>query len=61
MARPARLVRIHRSAIVRLDLVEAVLESPGGDDAVRLKTGAQLEVSRGRIEELERRLGLLRE
>ena len=46
---------------MRLDLVEAVLESPGGDDAVRLKTGAQLEVSRGRIEELERRLGLLRE
>jgi len=57
---PRAFIRIHRSAIVRLDQIDTILKSPGGDYGVRLKTGAQLKVSRGRIEELERRIGLLR-
>ena len=49
---PADFARIHRSTIVRLDLVETVLHSSGGDYAVRLKTGEKLDVSRSRREDL---------
>lgn len=55
---PARFFRIHRSIIVRLDLIDALLYSAGGDYAVRLKDGKRLKVSRNRCEELEQRLGL---
>ena len=55
---PDRFFRIHRSAIVRLDLVETLLRAAGGDYAVRLKSGVKLKVSRSRIEELEARMGL---
>src|SRR5690606_38429619 len=55
---PARFIRIHRSAIVRLELIEALLRSSGGDYAVRLRGGTELSVSRSRREELEERLGL---
>jgi two-component system LytT family response regulator len=55
---PDRFFRIHRSAIVRLDLVETLHRAQGGDYAVQLKGGARLKVSRSRIEELERRIGL---
>ena len=55
---PARFLRIHRSIIVRLDLVEALHKSPGGDYEVQLKGGRRLRVSRSRREELERRLGV---
>ena len=55
---PARFFRIHRSAIVRLDLVETLLRNPGGDYAVQLKGGVRLKVSRSRFEELEKRMGL---
>jgi two-component system LytT family response regulator len=55
---PARFFRIHRSVIVRLDLIDALLYSAGGDYAVRLKDGKRLKVSRNRCEELEQRLGL---
>ncbi|GIV59235.1 LytTR family DNA-binding domain-containing protein [Rhodocaloribacter litoris] len=55
---PARFMRIHRSAIVRLDLVETLFYNPGGDYAVRLKSGKKLSVSRSRRKELEARLGL---
>jgi two-component system, LytTR family, response regulator len=54
---PKRFARIHRSAIVRLDLVDTLLRASGGDYAVRLRNGVELSVSRGRREELERRLG----
>jgi two-component system LytT family response regulator len=49
---------VHRSVIVRLDRIEAMLRSPGGDYAVRLKDGTELSVSRGRREALEKRLGV---
>ena len=55
---PRRFFRIHRSAIVRLDLIDTLLRSPGGDYAVRLKGGVGLKVSRSRFEELEQRMGL---
>ena len=55
---PAVFLRVHRSVIVRLDRVDAMLRSPGGDYAVRLKDGTELSVSRARREELERRLGV---
>ncbi len=55
---PDRFFRIHRSAIVRLDLVEALLHGAGGDYSVRLVTGKRLKVSRSRRDELAARLGL---
>lgn len=54
---PAVFLRVHRSVIVRLDRVEAMLRSPGGDYSVRLKDGTKLSVSRAKREELEARLG----
>lgn len=55
---PARFLRIHRSVIVRLDRIDALLRGGGGDYAVRLKNGVKLRVSRTRVEELERRMGV---
>lgn len=55
---PARFLRIHRSVIVRLELIEMLLRGGGGDYAVRLKNGVKLKVSRTRVEELERRMGV---
>jgi two-component system, LytTR family, response regulator len=55
---PARFIRIHRSIIVRLDLVDTFVRGAGGDYEVQLKTGARLRVSRSRREELERKLGV---
>lgn len=57
---PAVFFRIHRSAIVRLDRIDALLHRPGGDYAVRLKDGTELDLSRARREELEQRLGIAR-
>lgn len=55
---PSAFVRVHRSAIVRLDEVELILRSGGGDYAVRLQDGTKISVSRGRIDELQERLGV---
>ena len=55
---PARFLRIHRSVIVRLDRIDTLLRGGGGDYAVRLKSGVKLRVSRTRVEELEKRMGL---
>ena len=55
---PDRFFRIHRSTIVRLDRIETLLLSPGGDYAVQLTGGKRLKVSRNRREALEQRLGL---
>lgn len=57
---PSRFFRIHRSAIVRIDRIEVLLRSSGGDYAVRLKGGTELSVSRSRREELEEKLGMMR-
>ena len=43
---------------MQLDRIDTLLRSSGGDYAVRLKSGVQLQVSRGRREELEQRLGV---
>jgi len=56
---PRHFIRIHRSAIVRLPLVETPLKGAGGDYEVQLKGGIRLPVSRSRREELERRLGVM--
>ena len=55
---PKRFFRIHRSTIVQLDRVEALLTASGGDYAVRLSDGKRLRVSRGRRDELAMSLGL---
>lgn len=57
---PSRFFRIHRSAIVRIDRIESLLRSSGGDYAVRLKGGTELSVSRSRREELEEKIGMSR-
>jgi two-component system LytT family response regulator len=57
---PARFLRIHRSAIVRLDLIAALHRGAGGDGEAILKGGLRLRVSRSRREALERWLGLAR-
>ena len=55
---PEQFCRIHRSTIVNLDDVEAVL--PNHDDRymVRLASGKRLRVSRGRRDAFEERFGL---
>lgn len=57
---PADFVRIHRSTIVRLALIQALLRAAGGDYEVKLTDGKRLDVSRSRVEELEKRLGVMR-
>lgn len=57
---PERFVRVHRSAIVRLDLVDTLLRGEGSEYELLLKGGARLHVGRSRREELERRLGRTR-
>jgi two-component system LytT family response regulator len=56
---PQKFMRVHRSMIVRLDLVEALHRGTGGDYEVQLKGGARVKVSRSRREALERWLGVL--
>jgi two-component system LytT family response regulator len=53
---PSRFMRIHRSAIVRLAMVDILHKGSGGDYEVQLRNGIRLSVSRSRREELERRL-----
>ncbi len=55
---PTRFLRIHRSVIVRLELVESLLKGAGGDYAVQLKGGTRLKVSRSRYDELAQILGV---
>lgn len=55
---PAHFLRVHRSAIVRIELVETLFKGAGGDYEVQLRGGVRLRVSRSRREELERRLGM---
>ncbi|MGH7632770.1 MAG: LytR/AlgR family response regulator transcription factor [Gemmatimonadaceae bacterium] len=55
---PNRFMRVHRSVIVRLDLVDALHRGGGGDYELQMKGGVRLRVSRSRREALERWLGL---
>lgn len=55
---PQRFFRIHRSAIVRIDMIDVFLRHAGGDYGVRLKNGVELSVSRSKREELEAKLGI---
>ncbi|HWW62445.1 MAG TPA: LytTR family DNA-binding domain-containing protein [Thermoanaerobaculia bacterium] len=55
---PAVFFRIHRSAIVRLDRVEALLHSAGGDYSVRLVDGTLLNVSRSKRDALAENLAI---
>lgn len=55
---PAHFQRIHRSIIVRLELVQSLFRASGGDYAVELKGGTRLRVSRSRYEHLAEVLGV---
>jgi two-component system LytT family response regulator len=55
---PARFFRVHRSAIVQLDRVDALLKSAGGDCDLQLRNGVKIKVARSRREELEKRLAM---
>lgn len=53
---PQRFMRIHRSAIVQLAMIDVLHKAPGGDYEIQLRNGIRLSVSRTRLEELERRM-----
>ena len=55
---PKKFIRVHRSAIVRADLIETLFRAEGGDYTLQLKGGVKIKVSRSRVEELQARLGL---
>jgi two-component system, LytTR family, response regulator len=55
---PDVFIRVHRSVIVRIDLIETLHKGAGGDYQVQLLGGRRLRVSRSRIEALERKLGV---
>ena len=55
---PKVFMRVHRSVIVRLELVELLHRAAGGDYQVQLRGGVRLPVSRSRHEALERCLGI---
>jgi two-component system, LytTR family, response regulator len=54
---PEQFVRVHRSAIVRLECVDSILVAEGGDYDILLKSGARIPMSRYRRAEVKRRLG----
>lgn len=54
---PAVFLRIHRSAIVRVSMIDTLLRGEGGDYQVQLRSGATLKLSRYRREAIERLLG----
>lgn len=51
---PERFVRIHRSAIVRIDRVAELRATESGDYVVALRTGRELKLSRGYRHALDR-------
>lgn len=55
---PEHFFRIHRSTIVRMDEIDRLFYKAGGNYSVRLHSGKQLKVSRGRWGELALRLGI---
>jgi len=55
---PDVFIRVHRSVIVRIEQIATLHKAPGGDYEVELKSGRRLRVSRSRLENLEKKLGL---
>lgn len=55
---PKRFLRIHRSAIVRIDRIRTLRSLPSGDAAVVLRDGTELRVSRGRRDAIRAVLGI---
>ena len=55
---PNQFMRVHRSVIVRLALVDVLHRGAGGDYELQLKNGLKLRVSRSRREALEKWLGV---
>jgi two-component system, LytTR family, response regulator len=55
---PKRFVRIHRSAIVRIDRIRELQSLPSGDASVVLRDGTELRVSRSRRDAIRAALGL---
>lgn len=53
---PARFLRVHRSAIVRLSAVRRLESLPGSGGRAHLEDGSQVPVSRSRLPVLRRRL-----
>jgi two-component system, LytTR family, response regulator len=56
---PERFLRIHRSIIVRMEIVDALVRAPSGDLEVQLRGGPRLRVGRSRRDIVQRRLGRL--
>jgi two-component system LytT family response regulator len=54
---PARFMRVHRSAIVALDLVRSLESAASGNARLQLTTGEWLPVSRSRVSSVRKRLG----
>lgn len=54
---PPKFLRVHRSAIVNLDLVAEVRTLPSGDGDILLKSGARVALSRRHVPDLHRRAG----
>lgn len=55
---PRYFFRIHRSVIVQLDRIDVLIRQAGGDYMIKLKNGVELTVSRNRVEQLERWMGV---
>jgi two-component system LytT family response regulator len=55
---PDAFIRVHRSVIVRIEQIATLHKAAGGDYEVELKNGRRLRVSRSRLENLEKKLGL---
>jgi two-component system LytT family response regulator len=56
---PRKFFRIHRSAIVQLNCIDALHRQGGGDYTLRMKCGALLNVSRNRVRQLESWMGVV--
>ena len=54
---PDAFVRVHRSTIVHLSCIDRIEPWVGGDYILKLKTGAEVRLSRNFREEFERRVG----
>lgn len=57
---PTRFCRIHRSAIINLDRLQAVESNADGEAEAVLQTGVRLRISRAYRKELMRRMGAAR-